>query len=127
MPFDNDPTILDDEGLLRRIPHYQWVEDGAGGWRPSSAAFGDLELSVDLASTLAALNEPMTAPLRGHDGYALVSLKAGSARQNNQAVCRDPLDSNPAHAIVYGKKTNAIKKQLARQSEWIISPSDLSK
>jgi hypothetical protein len=122
VPFVNDPTITDDDQLLRRVPECQWVEDGAGGWRPSSAAFNDIELSVDIASTLHALNEPITAPLRGHDGYALVAISAGLARQHDQAVCRDPLHTNPAHGIVYGKKTNGTRKQLAKNSAWVVPP-----
>lgn len=122
MAFVNDPTITNDERLLRRIPHWQWVEDGAGGHRPSSAAFGDEDLSVDLASVLIASGQALDATLSGHQGFALAAITAKIAREQGQAVCRDPLPENPAHAIVAGKKTTAVKKQFARSSEWIVPP-----
>lgn len=126
MPFVNDPTITNDERLLRRIPHWQWVEDGAGGLRPSSAAFSDENLSVDLASVLQASGQTPATTLSGHQGFALASVTAQVAREQGQAVCRDPLANNPAHAIVAGKKTTAVKRHLARHSEWVVPPPLLS-
>jgi len=43
--------------------------------------------------------------LEGHEGFGLVSFVAGLARQLNQGIRRKPLDDEPAHAEVFGKKT----------------------
>jgi hypothetical protein len=120
VPFEDDATIQADEKLLRRIHPKQVVPDQDGRWRPSSAAFNDRELSVDIGSALTALNRTHESCLDGHEHYGLVWFSAGTARANQQAVCRDPLPENPAHGIVYGEKPSRVKKQLVAQSAWIV-------
>jgi hypothetical protein len=120
VPFVDDETIQSEERLLRRIHPNQVVPDKNGGFRPSSAAFTDRELSVDLASKLDELDRTQQSCLDGYDGYGLVSFTAGTARANQQLVCRDPLPDNPAHGIVYGDKPTRVKKQLVQGSTWIV-------
>lgn len=120
MPFDDDATIDSNERLLRRIHPKQVVPDKAGGFRPSSAAFNDRELSVDISSVLTSLQRPPDSCLSGYEGYGLVWFSAGTARVNQQAVCRDPIPENPAHGVVYGDKPTRVKKQLVENSTWVV-------
>lgn len=121
MPFEDDATIQPDERLFRRIHPKHVVPDKDGGFRPSSAAFNDRELSVDIASILTELNRTHQSCLDGYEGYGLVSFSAETARANQQAVCRDPLPENPAHGIVHGDKPTRVKKQLVAQSTWLVT------
>ena len=85
MPFVDDPTISDDEKLLRRIRPDWFIPDyNLKRWRPSSAAFQDSPdkspMSVHLASVLNAENLPVESVLAGHEGYGLVGFLARIAR-----------------------------------------------
>jgi hypothetical protein len=120
VPFADDETIQSDEKLLRRIHPKHVVPDRDGGFRPSSAAFNDRELSVDIESTLTALNRSHQSCIDGYDGFGLAWFSAGTARANQQAVSRDPLPDNPAHGIVYGDKPTRVKKQLVEGATWIV-------
>jgi hypothetical protein len=37
-------------------------------------------------------------------------------------IARDPLPDEPAHALVFGKKTKAVKSRLAKGSSWVVPP-----
>lgn len=104
--------VADADDLYRRI-HPLQVKDG----RPTSAAFKHTELSVDLAQ--------LTTPGQSLSGYAshgLASITARHARSLRQDVFHDPLETNPAHALVRGKKTPGIAKSLARSATWMLLP-----
>lgn len=105
--------IADTDALYRRI-HPSQVKDG----RPSSAAFKDAELSVDLARLTTLERSLMGYPLHG-----LASITAGYARSQGQTVFHDPLlPANPAHTLVKGHKTLGIAKSLARNAKWEVLP-----
>ncbi|MGH8188399.1 MAG: hypothetical protein ACREUC_17705 [Steroidobacteraceae bacterium] len=124
MPFVNDDTIANAESLLRRVPGRWWVyDDNLGRRRPTTAAFDDIEMSVALETTLRARGYPPTAVLNSHEGFGLVSITAGLAREHGQAVARDPLPDDPAHAIVYGRKTDAARKRFSRECVCIVDPA----
>lgn len=128
MSFVNDETIADTDQLLRRVPGNWWVDDeNLGRRRPTSAAFDDKEMSVALESSLRGRGEQPMAVLRGHEGFGLVAITAGLARQLGQAVARDPLPNDPDHAIVYGKKTKSVQKRLSRECLCILDPNSLLK
>lgn len=123
-PYEDDQSIADDEQLYRRIPEWHW--DGCPGdsCRPSSAAFYDdpdgQPMSVDIAS----LSTPESV-LEGHDRFALVAFTAQLARSSQLIVVPLPLDSNPAHAVVPGNKTQGVRRTLAKQCTWIVSPDQV--
>ena len=56
-------------------------------------------------------------------GYTLASITARLAREYCQGVAREPKLDEPAHAVVFGKKTAAIRKQFAVEADWVIPPS----
>jgi hypothetical protein len=60
--------------------------------------------------------------LVGYDGFSLVAISAGLVRSKQQGVMRDPLPEEPAHALVFGNKTDSVRRTLAKGSKWIIGP-----
>ena len=108
--------IADVDDLYRRIHPLQVKEDGS----LSSAAFKDAEMSVDVAR----LTTPQQS-LSGYVSHGLVSITAGHARSLRQEVFHAPLETNPAHALVKGRKTDSIAKNLARSAKWeMLPPND---
>src|SRR5438132_1666293 len=117
MPFVDDPTISDDEQLLRRIRPDWFVPDyNLNRWRPSSAAFQNSPdkspMSVHLTSVLNANNLSLDSVLLGHEGYGLARFQAQVARNLNQLIVRDPLPNDSAHALVTGEKTESRRRKL---------------
>jgi hypothetical protein len=126
--YSDDPTIHDEAELWRRIPPWHFVKDeNVGQVRPSKAAFDNHQngspMSVVLADVVTESGRDPSAVLAGHEGFALAAITAGLARQCEQGVARGPLSDEPAHAVVFGKKTDGVKKRLARGSRWIVPPS----
>jgi len=125
--YVDDPTVPNDSELWRRIPPKLIVlDENMGRRRPSSAAFKNSRdgspMSVFLADVLRELNRGPETVLAGHDDFALAAITAGLARECNQSVARDPLQGEPAHAVVIGKKTEAVRTKLALGSHWIVLP-----
>jgi hypothetical protein len=117
----DDGSIKDDAGLLRRIHPKQIVADQnkGGQRRPSSAAFLDPELSVDVEPLLHAESLDWQFSLKGFSGHSLVRFRAGAARAMQLAVIHKPEPANKAHAEVVGKKTRAIANHLRDASDWV--------
>lgn len=130
--YQDDPSILNDDVLLRRVPIHQgsqivW-DANKNQWRPSSAAFRDHPngpaMSVALQSVLDALALPPQQALVGYEEtHALAAFQASIARQNGQGIARDPLPEDPAHAVVFGPKNRAVSKALANASNWAVPPN----
>ena len=117
----DDPTILDPHLLLRRVHPKFWVPDKkvAGGYRAASGAFED---DSDGHPMSVFLQEVLTSPrdcLVGHLGYRLVRFTAGFARGLHQRIAKDPDNGGPAHAVIVGLKTHAIRRQFAYGSEQV--------
>jgi hypothetical protein len=107
-------------GLLRRIHPDQIVEDkNTGRRRPSSAAFKDPNLSVDIEPLLHKAGLDWRFSLRNHPGYSLVRFPAQSAVNQGLTVVPSPLTNNPAHAEVVGKKTPGKANALRDSSVWV--------
>ena len=125
--YVDDPTIADEDPLWRRIPPFHIIFDAKlRNYRPSSAAFDDrpkgTHMSVVLANDVLAAGRTPESVLAGHENYGMVQFAAGVARSLNLGIVRRPVPEEPAHAEVFGKKTDAVKKALRRNSVWIISP-----
>lgn len=125
--FIDDATIANESDLWRRI-HPTWIvrDENEGGYRVSSAAFDDSPdgspTSVLLAEVVRQTGRDWPEILAGFHGYALASITAGQARDCGQGVVRDPLPKESAHACLFGSKTKAVKRCLARQAEWVTAP-----
>lgn len=129
--YADDPSILNEEALWRRIPP-GWVvwDHNRGTARPSSQAFRDdsdgSPMSVFLAAVMQEIGRGPYDAIAGHTGYALAWMTAGLARRCEQGVARDPLPDEPAHGVVFGKKTRSARKTFAREAAWVIPPPDTS-
>jgi hypothetical protein len=121
--YENDPTISDQERLLRRIHEQQIVpdENREGTFRVSSGAFRDKELSIVIESLLRESGRRPDDVVANHDFHSLVAITAGLARKYEQAIVRDPEPDEPAHGLVYGnKKQRQCDRALAASAEWVV-------
>lgn len=113
----DDGSIPDAAGLLRRVHPSQVVDDkNTGERRPSSAAFKDPEMSVDVEPMLEAKGLDWRFSLRNNPGYSLARLQAGAARAAGQAVVHTPAPDNEAHAEVRGRKSPGVANKLLMAS-----------
>ena len=111
-PPEDDKSILDEAQLWRRIPPWHIVEDkNYGGKRISKAAFEDhpdgSPMSVVLGDEVLAAGRDASSIIAGHEGFCLASVTAALARSLKQGVVRSPLEDEPAHAEVFGNKTDS--------------------
>jgi hypothetical protein len=123
----DDPSITDEAHLWRRVPPRHVIFDAnLGRVRPSKAAFDDDEdgspMSVVLADLVLGSGRGPQHVLTGHNRFALAAITARLARSKKQGVARDPQPDEPAHGLVFGKKTDSIRRALAKGSEWVVEP-----
>ncbi len=125
--YVDDPTILDPAELWRRIPPRHFVRDENRNLvRPSSAAFDDhpngSPMSVLLAEDVIGSGRGPNDVLSNDYGFALASITARLTRDCSQGVARDPLPDEPSHAVVFGNKTDSVRKRLALGSQLVATP-----
>lgn len=118
----DDRSIPDATELWRRIPPWEWVPDDSmpNGWRPSSAAFENDELSVVIA---AECTGGVSTLLRNHEGFGVASFTVGQVRAHGWGIVRAPDDELPGHAHVLGKKSRGKRAALARSCRMIRDPN----
>ena len=123
--YCDDPTILDEDNLWRRI-HPRWLkyDDNLGRVRPTSGAFQDPKDGSPMSVVLEKEHSNPNAYLRKFIDidYTLASITAGLARECCQSVAREPQPDESAHSVVFGKKTERIRKRFAIEAEWVIPP-----
>ena len=125
--LEDDHTITDAAALWRRV-HPSWIvrDDNAGGLRVSSAAFDDSRdgspLSVLLAEVIAQTQRTKQDVMAGYERYALAAITAQTARACGQGIARTPEPDEPAHASVFGQKTQSNKRKMAKAATWVIEP-----
>jgi hypothetical protein len=127
--YRDDSTISDEAELWRRIHPKQWELDGnLGRIRPVSGAFDDpsdgTPMSVDLADVYIQMGQGPEAALIGYEEFALAAITARLIRECGLGVARQPLPENPAHAVVFGKKSQKIRRKLAREARWVVPPTN---
>jgi hypothetical protein len=127
--YVDDSTVADGTSLWRRIPPWHIIYDAnIQRWRPSSAAFDNdpdgQPMSVILSEILLAAGRKPDTVLVGHPGYSLATISAGLVRACGQGIARDPLPTEPAHGIVFGLKPKSVQRRLAKESAWVLPPSD---
>ena len=126
--FVDDAAIPNEADLWRRIPPWHFVSDETtGGRRVSSAAFDNdpdgQPMSVFLASVMEETCRGPADTVLGHVGFGLASFTAGLARSCGQGVASDPEPDEPAHAVVFGRKTDSVRNKLRRGSRLLIVPT----
>lgn len=125
LPID-DATIADDTELWRRIHPTHIVPDGRGGKRVSSAAFTNSKDGSFMSVVIG--EEQVTAErvLCGNLNQGLFTFTAGFARSVGQRIIRKPIQEEPLHGEVCGKKTSSVKNSLSRGGRWIFIPLSCS-
>jgi hypothetical protein len=123
MPDDKVP-IDDDCMLLRRVsPAHVVLDKNTGRRRLSSGAFRDPEMSVDAECILDANGLSWHFSLRYHANHYLVRFATGFARGQLQVVDHNPLDDNPAHTEVKGRKSQPICSAFRDAATWVRAPA----
>jgi hypothetical protein len=119
--MEDDTSIEDSTELFRRVHPTQVVWDGnKQRLRPTSAAFSDEEMSVNLADDLAAQGLEPEFALRDNPQHHLVSLTAAYVREEEQVVVRSHLPDDPSHGDVVGAKGDGRRKRFALKADWTI-------
>ncbi len=120
----NDPTISDDDSLLRRVPQepsFVVWDEHTGAERPSTGSFRiDADgVSVYLLSALSAFRDPCLAVAdidRDRPGRC-IQLTVRSCRDRGMGVVRDPIDEatlGRAHALIL-PPANMGKRRVQKQ------------
>lgn len=68
---------------------------------------------------------PPRSALEKYPDHFLVAITARDAREQEQAVERTPIDEEPAHGDVIGKKTRGRRRALCAAAEWVEAPDGL--
>lgn len=131
--YEDDASIDDNDGLLRRIlnrPIMLKFDENLNIIRPSSACFTDRgdgqELSVTLERPLLDSGMKHTDAIAGNAGFGLARLCAGFVRHNlkpAQAIVREPTSEDPFHALIAGKKEKKAAKKMALAATILIQPT----
>ena len=103
--------------LIRGRPEHH---GSAGSRNVSSAAFKDLELSVDAEPILHQHSLDWSFSVKDYPDFSLVRFLAGNARARQLPVILKELPDNPAHTEVHGKKTQGIANHLRDCSTWVL-------
>lgn len=116
----DDQSILDTELLWRRVlPNQVHYDQKLERFRPESGAVfdADSKLSVDFKSRATKEYCLAMAPSKMY----LAEFSVGTVRNAGCGVIRDPLEGNPAHALVcgnhrHGGPTNGQAKKISKNA-----------
>ena len=78
-----------------------------------------------LGDTLAEEGRSSREALTGHPEFFLVAITAADAEEQDQEVKRTPLETEPAHGDVIGKKPKRVARALRDRAEWVVAPKGL--
>jgi hypothetical protein len=129
----DDPTIGDQDSLLRRVPNWPNMvkfDQNLGVNRPSSACFsdrktGNREVSVTHEQDLLANQGELKDALGTNEGFGLARVNAGFSRtglSSPQALVRSPTKEDKHHCLIVGHKTSKDRRLLAKHAEMVIKP-----
>ena len=83
-------------------------------------------MSIGLDDTLKSEGLKPESLLIGHEDFSLAMFTAEVARNKAQGIIRNPLENDPAHGEVFGKKTSGVRNALVSGSSWYVKP-DISR
>ncbi len=110
--------IADEDEMYRRFWNYHLKDNG----KISSAAFQNSSDTDEMSSDLAKLTTLHKTALNDPN-FGVASFYAGSARELDQRVLHDPVENNPAHSTIKGKKPPRIRKKFAKISNLVLFPN----
>lgn len=120
----DDQSIPDEAQLWRRIPGQHMIRDSSGVLRISSAAFDNdtngSPMSVVLGDDVLRAGRAANSVIGSLVNFGLASVTAEFLRNLDQGVTRDPIENEPAHALVHGKKSRSTRQRMAKEAVWII-------
>ena len=108
-----------DDGLtvLRRVRDYEILQDDEGNQRPSSQAFiqggPDGNVSVYLTSETTAERIALDYP-----NTCVAEVEISTIRAQGLDVEREPIEGDPGHCNIIGRKTRSRTRAIARTSQW---------
>jgi len=121
----DDPTIPDSELLYRGVHVSHLKADNT----VSSAAFKSRtnpHVSVDLSS----LSTPEETHSRRPSDVGVIELATGTTRAFTPGVVRDPIEGNPAHALIIHDfslsdgQWSQVARKLSKATVWAIPPGN---
>lgn len=125
--YADDPSILNTEFVLRRIPPRHYVKKtGTNEWVVSSAAFdNDKSDGTPMSTARENLVPDMHRYLRPFTGYGLARLSVGVARNPlKQRVTQEPREpAEPEHTWVAGEKTKKTMRAMRDAAPLIAEPT----
>lgn len=130
---DDDLTITDDDGLLRRVPNWPNMvkyDENINAYRTTSVCFSDpgtkdREVSISLEKDLLDSGNEHTDLITNHPGFGLAKIIASFARNDltpKQIINRNPTEDDPFHGLIIGDKTKKTKRDLAKNAELLFDP-----
>jgi hypothetical protein len=135
-----DSSVDDAVRIYRLVPTWN-CQPVNGEWEFQSGAFDNAtpmnaeesadDMSVVLGDTLAALARlstalPNEAPacVENPDEWGVAVLEARFLKQDeSQEIRRTPLDGEPAHGDVRGKKNLKRRRRLKKHANWVVQPA----
>lgn len=116
--MDKIEEITDEDQLLRRVvfPHPNYIKpDGTVTSFAFSLRQGEDGISVDVErlTTLA-------FAIQDASRYRLYGVKAEVPRALGLFCIHDPVEGNPAHALIKGDITKSVSRKLARAAERVL-------
>ena len=108
-----------DDGLtvLRRVRDYEVLQEEDGYRRPSSQAFiqGDPDGNVSVYLASETTPERIT---RDYAGTYVAEVEIGAIRSQGLDMEREPIEGDPGHCNITGRKTRSKSRAIARSSRW---------
>lgn len=122
----DDPTVLDEHMLWRRVTQLTKDEKVPGGVRPSSANFQGSSDGSGMSVTHATdFLDQGGSPEKYFEEYSpeecamIAVIPVNLVRQLKQGVIRHATDRDPHHCDVVGKKTKSFPKKILKGSDYI--------
>lgn len=125
IPHD-DPDILPEHGIIRRVSEELLVNDEKlGGRRISTFAFNPSSgvnggLSVDLQNEIEEAGLDAKAYVTTPQWVGSVRIEAQLLRDEGFIIGSDPIESNPYHGEVWGLFTKGKRRRLLAMCEWFV-------
>lgn len=121
----DDQSVGDSTALFRRIHPSQVIwDENLDRLRPTSAAFRDKQMSVNLEDDLEREGLELDFVLRDWPQHHLASIEARLARDRGQEIQRDHTEDDPTHGIVVGQKSGSTCNVFARESRLDVIRND---
>jgi hypothetical protein len=108
--------------VWRRIPPRHFPKKPKQD-RPNSPAFDD-EDGGSMSVVLAREGRTPASALAGHVNFGVVELDVALLEELGLTVRPDPVAREPDHAVVEGRKTDAVRKRMAKGAKWVVRPPE---